>query len=111
MSPARRDAKRVPFVASRGMTEIEYREAIYAHRTMGRIEIHQQFRALAIELGLPPDCSEIPRQQKRRLPRWVEDGLSKAERQIWAGLRIRAHVAMSLPRSGDPVSLKGITVA
>lgn len=77
----RRDAKQVPFVASDGMTEDEYQAAIETNRTFGQIQVHQQFRKLATDLGLPRDCSMVP-SIRRRLPRWyVEPEAFRAERQ------------------------------
>jgi hypothetical protein len=54
------------------MTQDEYEATISAERTFGRIQVHQQFRALARELGLPADCS-LPAEVNRRLPRWYVD--------------------------------------
>lgn len=54
------------------MTESEFQATVSAERTFGRIQVHQQFRALARELGLPADCS-LPADVRPRLPRWYVD--------------------------------------
>lgn len=72
MVTARRDAKQVVALASAGMTESEYQATISAERTFGRIQVHQRFRALARELGLPDDCS-LPIYVRPWLPRWYVD--------------------------------------
>lgn len=53
------------------MTESEYQATIRAARVFGRIQVHQQFRALARELGLPDECSARPATPVLpRQPRW-----------------------------------------
>jgi hypothetical protein len=84
------------------MTESEYQATISAERTFGRIQVHQKFRALARELGLPNDCS-LPTEVSRRLPRWYVDPKATIEAAYWrdrSAVRVSEYVAVGILRPG-----------
>lgn len=83
---SRRDVKQVGALTSRGMTESEYQATIRAERMFGQIQVHQKFRALARELGLPGECS-LPTEVSRRLPRWYADPQGFAQESNLRALR------------------------
>jgi hypothetical protein len=75
------------------MTETEYEAVVEAERAFGRIQVHQQFRALARDLGLPKDCS-LPANARQRFPRWYVDtsGVLEAGEQA-ARIQMRTELA------------------
>lgn len=96
------------------MTETEYEAMIQAERAFGRIQVHQQFRALARDLGLPKDCS-LPASVRQRLPRWYVDpeGFRAAgEQAARVQMRMEQAYLFSTPRFvSTPATLEYINVA
>lgn len=82
------------------MTESEYQATISVERAFGRIQVHQNFRALARDLGLPADCS-LPIAVRSRLPRWYVDPKAAAEAAYETARRellVREYVALGVTR-------------
>lgn len=102
----RRDVKPVALIASRGMTESEYQDAVRVERLFGLMQVRWHTRKLAADLGLPVDCMEPPKDPQPRLPRWFDDRLDAdaaedAAEEIRAA-RVHQHYRLTIPSWLDP---------
>ena len=85
----RRDVKPVAPLASPGMTESEYQDAIRIERMFGHIQIRTRMRSLAAEYGLPSDCMEPPN-PPRWWGSWYWLGAAAARERVDAEALVRA---------------------
>lgn len=91
------------------MTEGEYYAAVRAEREFGKIQIHQQFRKLALELGLPPECSRPEPEPLPWRPRWHVHQDHQQRREIAAQMRMEAYARSSIQPPTDRFVVTSVT--
>lgn len=86
------------------MNESEYRAAVAAEREFGKIQVHQQFRGLAVEMGLPPECTLATAKPIPYRPRWMVHQDHQQHHRDRVQLMAEERVAWTFPRPDSFVS-------